>query len=79
MRRHRLDPVSLSAGLLFTVLGAGFLLRGLDLARFRPAVVGPVLLIGLGLVILVSAAGRSRTVPAAPAPEDANESGTASP
>lgn len=64
MRRHRLDPVSLCAGLLFVTLGTGFLLRGLDLARFRLAAVGPVLLIGLGFVIVASAVGRTRTAPA---------------
>ena len=70
MRRHDLDPVSLTFGFLFTALGLLFLIGRADDA-FRLRWIWPLLLLVLGTGILLDIAqGRGRTVPA-PAELDA--------
>jgi hypothetical protein len=49
------DPVAAGAGVLFVVLGFVFLLDALDVWDAEPAIVLPVLVIGLGLALLVGA------------------------
>ena len=75
MRRHDLDPVSLTFGFLFAALGLLFLIGRADDA-FRLRWIWPLLLLVLGAGILLDIAqGRGRTVPApaeldaAPGPE----------
>jgi hypothetical protein len=75
MRRHDLDPVSLTFGFLFAALGLLFLVGRADDA-FRLRWIWPLLLLVLGAGILLDIAqGRGRTVPAtgeldaAPEPE----------
>ena len=75
MRRHELDPVSLTFGFLFAALGLLFLVGRADDA-FRLRWIWPLLLLVLGTGILLDIArGRGRTVPtpaeldAAPEPE----------
>jgi hypothetical protein len=58
--RHDLDPVSLVAGLVFVILAIAFLLDEAGTIRLRSALVGPVLLIGLGVAGLVGSAPRHR-------------------
>jgi hypothetical protein len=64
MRRHDLDPVSLTFGFVFTALGLLFLIgRADDALRLRW--VWPLLLLALGAGILLDIArGRGRTDPA---------------
>jgi hypothetical protein len=64
MRRHDLDPVSLTFGFAFTALGLLFLIgRADDALRLRW--VWPLLLLALGAGILLDIArGRGRTDPA---------------
>jgi hypothetical protein len=73
MRRHELDPVSLTFGFGFTALGLLFLIgRADDALRLRW--IWPLLLLVLGAAILLDIArGRGRTVtaPDAEAEEDA--------
>ena len=72
MRRHELDPISLTFGFAFTGLGLLFLLGRADQA-LRLRWVWPVLLLVLGAGILLDIArGRGRTDPAPesdPAPD----------
>ena len=64
MRRHDLDPVSLTFGFLFTALGLLFLIGRADDA-FRLRWIWPLLLLVLGTGILLDIAqGRGRTDPA---------------
>jgi hypothetical protein len=64
MRRHDLDPVSLTFGFLFTALGLLFLVGRADDA-FRLRWIWPLLLLVLGAGILLDIArGRGRTDPA---------------
>jgi hypothetical protein len=64
MRRHDLDPVSLTFGFLFTALGLLFLVGRADDA-FRLRWIWPLLLLVLGAGILLDVArGRGRTDPA---------------
>jgi hypothetical protein len=63
MRRHELDPVSLTFGFLFTALGLLFLIGRADDA-FRLRWIWPLLLLVLGAGILLDIArGRGRTDP----------------
>ena len=63
MRRHDLDPVSLTFGFLFTALGLLFLVGRADDA-FRLRWIWPLLLLILGAGILLDIAqGRGRTDP----------------
>ena len=66
MRRHELDPVSLTFGFAFTGLGLLFLLGRADQA-LRLRWVWPVLLLVLGVGILLDLARNHRT-PADPEP-----------
>ena len=72
MRRHELDPVSLTFGFAFTALGLLFLLGQADQA-LRLRWVWPLLLLALGAGILLDIArGRGRTTPdpdAGPGPD----------
>lgn len=64
MRRHDLDPVSMTFGFLFTALGLLFLVGRADDA-FRLRWIWPLLLLVLGTGILLDIAqGRGRTDPA---------------
>ena len=65
MRRHELDPVSLTFGFVFTGLGLLFLLGHADQA-LRLHWVWPLLLLVLGAGILLDLA---RTTPANPNPQ----------
>lgn len=61
MRPHRFDPVSFFPGLLFVAIAAVALGGGLTLDLFSHELVWPVVLIGLGLLVLVTAGlGRRR-------------------
>lgn len=61
MRTHRFDPVSFFPGLLFVVIAAVALGGGLSLDLFSNELVWPTVLIGLGLLVLVTAGlGRRR-------------------
>jgi hypothetical protein len=63
MRRHELDPISLTFGFAFAALGLLFLLGQADQA-LRLRWVWPLLLLVLGAAILLDIAfGRSRTTP----------------
>ena len=63
MRRHELDPISLTFGFAFAALGLLFLLGQADQA-LRLRWVWPLLLLALGAGILLDIAfGRSRTTP----------------
>jgi len=68
MERHRLDLVSLVAGSV--VLGIGLLLISGGLTSLPMEWVGPVVAIGLGIVILVAAWTGSRDVDGKPASSD---------
>jgi hypothetical protein len=60
-RRHELDPISLTFGLLFTGLGLLFLIGQADQA-LRLKWVWPLLLLAIGAAILVDVTrGRDRT------------------
>jgi hypothetical protein len=56
VRRHELDVFSLIVGLMFVLIGAGYLLGALTDVRLDPGWVAPVVLVGLG------AAGLAATV-----------------
>jgi hypothetical protein len=75
MRRHELDPISLTFGFAFAALGLLFLLGQADQA-FRLHWVWPLLLLALGAGILLDIAlGRRRTPDpgVAPGPDPAPE------
>lgn len=59
MNGRRLNAGSVVIGVVFFVLGVGFLLDSLEVWDVRLGYVWPVLLIGLGLSIILRA-GRSR-------------------
>ena len=64
-RRHELDPISLTFGLLFTGLGLLFLIGQADQA-LRLKWVWPLLLFAIGAAILLDVTrGRDRTEPQA--------------
>ena len=63
MRRHELDPLSLLAGLFFTLVGLGFVLAHTTDVNVNAKVVVPVALIAAGLVGLVSTFASSRSRP----------------
>ena len=56
MWRHDLDPIALMAGLLFTALGIAFLAGGVDIPLRW---IGPALLIGIGIVGLITSRPRA--------------------
>ncbi len=58
MGEHRLDPVSLVAGLLFVALGALWFAGDESEYLARVAWTGPVLLVAAGLVLMVGAKDR---------------------
>jgi hypothetical protein len=58
MERHRLDPLSLVAGLMFAVLGVLFLLDNAGSLTVQPRWVWPILLIGLGVAGLLASRPR---------------------
>ncbi len=58
MERHDLDATSLVAGLVFVVLGLGFLADEVGVADLEARWVWPVLLIGLGVAGLVGSRPR---------------------
>jgi hypothetical protein len=78
-RRHELDPISLTFGLLFTGLGLLFLLGQADQA-LRLTWVWPLLLFAIGAAILLDVTrGRARTEPQAEPevePEEAEPKGS---
>lgn len=51
---EQFSPGTAVVGLLFIALGTLFLLDELDVLHLRPALVLPILLIGLGVGVLVS-------------------------
>jgi hypothetical protein len=69
MRRHELDPVSLTFGFAFTGLGLLFLLGRVDEA-FRLRWIWPILLLVLGVGILADLARHRDRVEEAPSGED---------
>ena len=60
MRPHRLDPVSLVFGLLFTGLGLAALIRGNGLTGLRWEWLWPALAVGAGLALVISLRSRGR-------------------
>lgn len=61
MRRHRFDPSSLLAGLLFLAVAVVYLASGFGDRTVVPAgILGPAMFIGLGVVGLVRVLTRSR-------------------
>lgn len=58
--RHELDVISLMTGLVFTVLGVGWLLSEGTRLAFDAAWVVPLLLVGLGLVGLLGTVSGQR-------------------
>jgi hypothetical protein len=56
MRGHDLDPLSLVFGAFFALVGLGFLLLRIDVADIHLERAWPVVLIGLGLLIVLLAA-----------------------
>ncbi len=58
MARHQLDPVSLVGGLVFVVLGVLWFAGDRDEFVARVVWIGPALLVGAGLVLIVGAKGR---------------------
>jgi hypothetical protein len=66
MNRHRLDVVSLLAGLLFLGLGTAFLLDALDAWSADVTWTPPIVLIVLGTAGVLAALGRSREAARAP-------------
>ena len=58
MKRHRLDHISLVFGILFAGLGAMYFLGAFDPAAFRFNWLMAVVLIGLGLVMVLSPMSR---------------------
>jgi hypothetical protein len=69
MRRHELDPVSLTFGFAFTGLGLLFLLGRVDEA-FRLRWIWPILLLVLGVGILADLARHRDRVEEVPSSED---------
>ena len=57
---EQFHPGSAIVGLVFIALGAFFLLDEFDVVRMRPALILPILLIGLGLGLVVSITDPSR-------------------
>ena len=61
MRRHRFDPGSLLAGLLFLTVAGVYLASGFgNRTVVRAEILGPAVFIGLGVVGLVRVLTRSR-------------------
>jgi hypothetical protein len=61
LRRHRFDPGSLLAGLLFVTVAGIYLAGGFgDRTIVRAEIIGPAVFIGLGVVGLVRVLTRSR-------------------
>jgi hypothetical protein len=61
LRRHRFDPGSLLAGLLFLTVASIYLASGFaDRTIMRAEILGPAVFIGLGVVGLVRVLTRSR-------------------
>jgi hypothetical protein len=61
LRRHRFDPGSLLAGLLFLTVAGIYLASGFaDQTVVRAEILGPAVFIGLGVVGLVRVLTRSR-------------------
>ncbi len=59
---EQFHPGSAIVGLVFIALGAFFLLDEFDVVRMRPALILPILLIGLGLGLVVSITDPSRRI-----------------
>lgn len=60
MQPHRLDPLSLIAGLVFVTIGVGSLLSGPTATGWLTALrFWPVLLVAAGIVVLVRMARRT--------------------
>jgi hypothetical protein len=60
---ERFSPGSAIVGLVFIALGTLFLLDEYDVVRLRPALVLPILLVGLGLGLLAGVREPRRHVP----------------
>lgn len=52
MHSHRLDPLSLIAGVVFVLIGIGQLVGGVALGWLTLARLWPVLLVGAGVAVL---------------------------
>lgn len=61
MRMSSFNVTTLVAGLLFVVLGGMFLLDAAGTWSVHPLIVGPVLLIGLGLAVIAGSFSRRAT------------------
>ncbi len=59
---EQFHPGTAIVGVVFIALGTFFLLDEFDVVRMRPGLILPILLIGLGLGLVVSIIGPSRTL-----------------
>jgi uncharacterized membrane protein len=74
VNRHRLDPVSLVAGLLFTGLGVAFLAGNVTFSNMDLAWLWPLAVIALGVALLAGIRNRPLESPDAGEAEDDAES-----
>ena len=61
MRRHAFDPLSFAFGLIFSVMGAAFVIGGADVFDHRLDRLWPFALIAVGLATIIAGAGWGRT------------------
>ena len=66
MKRHEFDPLSFVFGALLAAVGLAVLLGGGHAANLHLRWVWPVLLLGLGVIMLVAASKRSVRPPEVP-------------
>jgi hypothetical protein len=61
MNTSEFHITTLVAGLLFVILGGAFLLDAAGVWSVHPLIVGPVLLIGMGVAIIAGSIARGST------------------
>lgn len=70
MTRH---PGTFAAGFLFLLVGGAYLLEALGVWTVDPGRVWPILLIGVGLVIVAASWSRQEDRPATPPPPSGDD------